>query len=70
MEDSNVKLPPQFIPKLRGQKILIRLLDGRPLNMVLEAYNNYELLFDCGRNKKMLVFKHAITSIEYENKEK
>ena len=70
MEENGVRQPPQFIPKIRGQKVLVRLSDGRPLNAVLEAYNNYELLFDIGKNKKMLIFKHAITSIEFESKEK
>ena len=56
---------PQFLPKLKGQKILVRMTDGRPLQGVLEAYNLYELKLDLGRGKKMVLLKGAIASIEY-----
>ncbi|WP_048144244.1 RNA chaperone Hfq [Methanothrix harundinacea] len=58
--------PKQFIPRALGQKVTIRLLDGRPLIAKLEAQNNYELLLDLGKGKKMIVFKHAIGTLEYE----
>jgi small nuclear ribonucleoprotein (snRNP)-like protein len=39
------KAPPQFISKLIGKKIVIRLLSGgQPISGVLEAYNAYEIL--------------------------
>lgn len=57
--------PPQFIPRLLGQKVLCRMVDGRPLNAVLSGYNPYEIVFDLGHNKRMLIFKHAISSIEF-----
>jgi sRNA-binding regulator protein Hfq len=58
--------PKQFIPKAIGQKVTIRLMDGRPLIAKLEAQNNYELLLDVGKGKKIFVFKHAIGTLEYE----
>ena len=56
---------PNFLNKLVGHKVLCRMVDGRPVNAVLEAYNAYELLFNIGNGKKMLIFKHAISSIEF-----
>ena len=58
--------PKQFIPKAVGQKVTIRLVDGRPLIAKLESHNNYELLLDVGKGKKIIVFKHAISTLEYE----
>ena len=57
---------PQFLPKLMKQKILVRMVDGRPIQGVLEGYNNYELKLDLGRDKKLILFKGAISSIEYQ----
>jgi hypothetical protein len=35
----------QFIPKLRGKKVIIRMASGgQPITGTLEAYNPYELL--------------------------
>ncbi len=61
--------PKQFIPRAVGQKVTIRLMDGRPLIAKLESHNNYELLLDVGKGKKMIVFKHAIGTMEYEVQE-
>lgn len=56
--------PPQFIPKLRGKKIIIRLLSGgQPITGTLESYNPYELLIQTAKGQ-ILVFKHAIATIE------
>jgi sRNA-binding regulator protein Hfq len=41
-------------------------MDGRPLIAKLESHNNYELLLDVGKGKKIIVFKHAISTLEYE----
>ncbi len=60
--------PPQFLPKLLKRSIMIRMMDGRPIKGVLEAYNAYELLLDLGQGKKLIVFKGAIASIDYEDK--
>ena len=56
---------PQFLPKLKGQKILVRMTDGRPIQGTLEAFNLYEIKLDLGRGKKMVLLKGAVTSIEY-----
>jgi sRNA-binding regulator protein Hfq len=56
---------PNFLNKLVGHKVLCRMVDGRPVNAVLEAYNAYELLFNIGNGKRMLIFKHAVSSIEF-----
>ena len=61
--------PKQFIPRAVGQKVTIRLMDGRPLIAKLESHNNYELLLDVGKGKKIIVFKHAISTMEYEAQE-
>lgn len=58
---------PQFLPNLLGKKVLYRMTDGRPLHAILSGYNSYEIVFDMGKGKKMLCFKHAIASIEYES---
>lgn len=60
--------PPQFLPKLLKRQIIIRMMDGRPIKGVLEAFNAYELQLDLGRGKKLIVFKGAISSIDYEDK--
>ncbi|MDF0589692.1 hypothetical protein [Candidatus Methanocrinis natronophilus] len=62
--------PPQFIPEISSGPIMIRMKDGRPIKGVLEAQNLYQLLLDLGHGKKMIVFKGAISSIEYEVKPK
>jgi sRNA-binding regulator protein Hfq len=54
---------PQFLPKLRGQQVLIRLNDGRPMTGKLVAFNAYELILDSGQ-KTFLIFKHSVASIE------
>ena len=57
--------PPQFIPKLLNQTIMVRMVDGRPIKGTLEGFNNYELELSLGKGKKMILFKGAIASIEY-----
>jgi host factor-I protein len=66
--ENNISGPPQFLPKLLKRSIMIRLMDGRPVKGVLEAFNAYELLLDLGQGKKLIVFKGAISSIDYEDK--
>jgi RNA chaperone Hfq len=56
--------PPQFIPKLKGKKVVIRLVSGgQPVIGTIEGYNPYELLLQTAKGQ-LLVFKHAIASIE------
>jgi sRNA-binding regulator protein Hfq len=55
---------PQFIPKLRGKKVVIRLVSGgQPITGTLERYNPYEILIQTVKGP-VLVFKHAIASME------
>jgi len=56
--------PPQFIPKLRGKKVTIRLVSGgQPITGTLEGYNPYEILIQTAKGQ-LLIFKHAIAVIE------
>jgi len=56
--------PPQFIPKLKGKKVIIRLISGgQPITGTLEGYNPYEIFIQTVKGQ-VLVFKHAIATIE------
>jgi len=56
--------PPQFIPKLKGKKVIIRLVSGgQPVTGIVEGYNPYEILLQTAKGQ-VLVFKHAIAVIE------
>jgi len=53
-----------FIPTLKGKKVIIRLVSGgQPVTGTLEAYNPYEILLQAAKGQ-LLVFKHAIVTIE------
>lgn len=53
-----------FIPKLKGKKVAIRLVSGvQPITGTLEACNTYELQIQTTKGE-ILVFKHAIATIE------
>jgi len=55
---------PQFIPKLKGKKVVIRLVTGgQPVTGIVEGYNPYEILIKTVKGQ-LLVFKHAIAVIE------
>ena len=55
---------PHFIPKLKGKKVVIRLVTGgQPITGILEGYNPYEI-FVMTVKGQVLVFKHAIAVIE------
>ena len=55
---------PQFIPKLRGKKVVIRLVSGgQPVTGILEGYNPYEILIKTAKGE-ILAFKHAIAILE------
>jgi sRNA-binding regulator protein Hfq len=57
----------EFIPKLKGKKIVVRLTSGgQPITGVLESYNPYELLIRTTKGE-ILVFKHATATIEAVN---
>jgi sRNA-binding regulator protein Hfq len=56
--------PPQFIPKLKGKKVIIRLVSGgQPVTRTIEGYNPYEIHLQTAKGQ-LLVFKHAIATIE------
>lgn len=55
---------PQFIPKLKGKKVIIRLSSGgQPITGTIEGYNPQEILIQTVKGQ-LLVFKHAIATIE------
>ncbi|MDD2755123.1 MAG: RNA chaperone Hfq [Methanothrix sp.] len=55
---------PQFIPKLKGKRVIIRLvLGGQPITGILEGYNPYEIHLQTTKGQ-FLVFKYAIATIE------
>ena len=47
---------PQFIPKLKGKKLIIRVSGGQPITGTLEGYNPYEILIQTAKGQ-ILVFK-------------
>ncbi len=58
--------PPQFIPKLLGKKVTIRMLSGgQPIIGTIKAYNPYEILLDITKGK-IIIPKWAIAVIELE----
>jgi len=55
---------PQFIPKLKGKKVTIRLISGgQPVVGTVDSFNSYEILLVTAKGE-ILVFKHAIATIE------
>jgi len=55
---------PHFISKLKGKKVVIRLVSGgQPVTGMVEGYNAYEILIKTAKGQ-VLVFKHAIAVIE------
>lgn len=56
--------PPHFIPKLKDKKVLVRLNSGgQPITGILVGYNPYEILIQTAKGQ-LIVFKHAIATIE------
>jgi RNA chaperone Hfq len=67
---NTMKQGPQFIPKLKGKKVIIRLVSGgQPVTGTIEGYNPYEILLQTAKGK-LLVFKHAIATIEMTDEPK
>ena len=55
---------PQFIPLVKGKKVMIRLLSGgQPVVGTIDSFNSYEILLQTAKGE-LLVFKHAIATIE------
>ena len=60
--------PTQFLPKLKGEKVVIRLASGgQPATGIIESYDTYEILLLTTKGM-LLVFKHAIATIEETTK--
>ena len=54
---------PQFIPKLKGKRVMVRLTSGgQPVTGTIESFNSYEILLQTAKGE-LLVFKHAIATI-------
>ena len=61
---------PQFIPKLKGKKVIIRMISGgQPITGTIEGYNPQDILLQTAKGQ-LLVFKHAIATIEIVNEPK
>jgi len=57
-----------FIPSLKNKKVVIRLVSGgQPVTGTIEGYNPYEILLLTTKGE-ILVFKHAIATIEETTK--
>jgi sRNA-binding regulator protein Hfq len=55
---------PTIHPKLRGKEVIIRLISGgQPITGTIEGYNPQEILIQTAKGQ-LLVFKHAIATIE------
>jgi RNA chaperone Hfq len=53
-----------FIPVLMDKKVIIRLASGgQPVTGTVERYNPYEIMLQTTKGQ-LLVFKHAIATIE------
>ena len=53
-----------FIPDLKGKKVTIRLVSGgQSVTGTIEGYNPQEILIQTAKGQ-LLVFKHAIATIE------
>jgi len=62
--DEGKSMTNDFIPKLMGKKVIIRLVSGgQPVTGTTEGYNPYEILLLTAKGQ-LLVFKHAIATIE------
>lgn len=58
------KTPPNFLPKLLGKKVTLRMAGGgQPITGTFEGFNSYELRVTVG-GKEYIVFKHAVATIE------
>jgi RNA chaperone Hfq len=57
-----------FIPKLKGKKVVIRIVSGgQPITGTIVAYNPYEIILQTAKGE-LMIFKHAIATIEETTK--
>jgi len=53
-EKTTTQGPPQFIPKLKGKKVIIRLTSGgQPVTGTIEGYNPYEILLQTAKGSSL-----------------
>jgi RNA chaperone Hfq len=63
-EDNNKTRPAAIHPQAQRQEGTIRLVSGgQPVTGTIEGYNPYEILLKTAKGQ-LLVFKHAIATIE------
>ncbi len=63
-EDKSRKPSFGFVPKFHHKKVIIRLISGgQPITGTIERHNPYEILLQTSKGK-LLIFKHAIATIE------
>ncbi len=56
--------PPEFIPKLIGKKVVMRLLSGgQPVIGIIKAHDPYEILLETPKGE-VLIPKRAVAVIE------
>ncbi len=56
--------PPQFIPRLIGKKVVMRLLSGgQPVTGIIKAHNPYEILLETPKGE-IIIPKRAVAVIE------
>jgi len=61
---TKARSPYEFIPRLKGKKVIIRLISGgQPVTGTVEGYNPQEILLQTAKGQ-LLVFKHAMATIE------
>jgi hypothetical protein len=54
--------PPQFIPELKGKKVIIRLVSGgQPITGTVTAYNPHEILFRLPKGIRYQCSTHSIS---------
>jgi len=69
MADDPDGKPFQFLPKLRGKIITVRMLPNHsPITGELVAHNPYEIVLQPVGKPTMIIFKHSIAYIEVDKK--
>ena len=59
---------PLFIPSLLGEKVTLRLKQGRPITGILKGHNAYVMVIE-SNNRLFIVLKGSIAVIEVHNPE-
>lgn len=56
--------PPEFFGRLLHKSIMVKITGAPSVSGTLEAFSPYELVVRDSRGRDVLLFKHAITSID------